>query len=76
MARWAEQGGRCKLTGIEFDLTATGRFRVNPYAPSFDRVDPCGGYTQANVELVCACVTLAFNEFGRDTFDKWVSRLI
>lgn len=41
----------CQATGIQ--LVWTGPDRQNPWAPSVDKVDPLGGYTPDNVQVVC-----------------------
>lgn len=50
------QRGYCPVTKIRFDLTrahqaASGR-KKNPYAPSLDRIDSRGGYTNENTRVV------------------------
>ena len=69
---WTRQDGRCGLTGRPFDIVSPRNGQRNPLAPSLDRVNPLGGYTQANTELVCLDINLAFAEFGREAFDALV----
>lgn len=71
------QNNCCLLTGIEFDFSSSGGSRkFNPKAPSLDRIDPKKGYTPGNVRLVLTCVNLAFNEWGQEFFESWVSAYI
>lgn len=65
-------GGRCSLTGIEFDFNPPSGTRYNPYSPSLDRIDNSKGYTPDNVRLVLTCVNIAFNQFGKEVFDRWI----
>jgi hypothetical protein len=63
------QGGRCALTGVEFDLRVVGAGQARrPFAPSLDRIDCSGGYTRDNARLVCQAVNFALNAFGEDIF--------
>lgn len=46
------QRGSCAVTGLPFDLTPSiNRYR-NAYAPSLDRIDPKGPYSNENVRVV------------------------
>lgn len=69
-----EQHGRCSLTGIAFDLSRHGsaprRSAYNPYSPSVDRIDSAGGYTKANVRLVCTAMNIALNGFGDENLER------
>jgi hypothetical protein len=50
---WVEdalRAGTCQATGVPFDMSL-GHVR-NLYAPSLDKVDPSGGYTQDNTKVV------------------------
>ena len=68
-ALYEAQGGRCALTGLRFDLRIVGNGKARrPFAPSLDRIDSTGGYTQDNVRLVCQAVNFALNAYGEDTF--------
>jgi hypothetical protein len=62
-ALWLECGGRCLLSGIEFDMTPfSGKRR--PFAPSIDRIDPSRGYSKGNCRLVCVAVNYAMSDWG------------
>ncbi len=63
------QNNKCRLTGIEFDMTRGGSFRANPYAPSIDRIDNSRGYTADNIQIICHIVNVAKNEYPTDVFD-------
>ena len=43
--------GKCEVTGMSFDLTHHPKFRVNPFAPSLDRLDAARGYTPENTRM-------------------------
>ena len=62
-------GGRCELTGIQFNLAkAKTGFRA-PLAPSVDRIN-CGfGYTKSNVRFVCVAVNWALSDWGVNVFE-------
>lgn len=61
---------RCTLTGIPFQADRIDGKRVNPFAPSIDRIDTSRGYTPNNVRLVLTSVNLALSDFGLDHFDE------
>lgn len=67
---WIEkkiQEGRCPLTGWHFDLGGPSNgARLNPHAPSLDRIDSRQGYTVSNTRVVCAQANLAKNDFTDD----------
>lgn len=44
----AVKAGRCQVSGLLFD-TSSGR---KPWAPSLDKINPKGGYTKDNVQVV------------------------
>jgi hypothetical protein len=46
----AAQPRHCAVTGRAFELCAKGR---GPFVPSFDKIDPAGGYTKHNTRIVC-----------------------
>ena len=69
LALYRAQGGRCALSGLQFDLRSVGSGKARrPFAPSLDRIDSTGGYTQDNVRLVCQAVNFALNAYGEDVF--------
>lgn len=63
---YVQQRGRCAVSGIPFNLTASNPNdpRTRPYAPSVDRVDNNKGYEQGNVRLVCRIANYAMNIWG------------
>lgn len=62
---WERCGGRCELSGIQFDLGPTvDRGRRRPFAPSLDRIDPRRGYAATNLRLICVVANIALNEWG------------
>lgn len=46
------QLGFCQVTGLKFDLCFDDD-KMNPLAPSLDRIDPKIGYVDGNVQMVC-----------------------
>ena len=62
------EAGCCELTRVAFDFSSPAGTRVNPYAPSIDRIDPKLGYTPDNCRVVCTWVNIAMNEHGAETF--------
>ncbi len=44
--------GICEVTGIPFSWDKCANNR-NPFAASIDKIDPDGGYTMDNVQIVC-----------------------
>lgn len=60
---WKEQDGKCAFSGKELVLEA-GEGRVNPDAPSIDRILPELGYVKGNVRLVTYHVNVCLSEFG------------
>ena len=67
---WVEEEirkGVCPVTGWLFDMSGTkSGARLNPRAPSLDRIDSRQGYTRANTRVVCTQANLAKNDFSDD----------
>lgn len=68
------QGFRCALTGIPFYATNKATSKVNPFTPSFDRIDCSKGYTKDNVRLVVWAINAMLLDWGEDTFKKVATR--
>ena len=64
---------RCCLTGIEFFAKHQAKSALNPYAPSIDRVDPKGGYTQDNVRIVVFALNAMLMDWGQEIFEQIVN---
>lgn len=66
--------GVCELTGVAFDMEG----KRTPNSPSIDRIDPVGGYTPENCEMILWSLNRAFCNYGRsyiiDLFRKIVER--
>jgi hypothetical protein len=76
---WEKQGGKCCLTGTDFELVTGGNCgykRFNPNSASVDRIDNSKGYTPDNVRLVCTAINLAINEFGLENFEKLCEKFV
>lgn len=66
---WDASKGCCVLTGRKFDLAAWGeKGRVNPDAPSIDRIIPKLGYVKGNVRLITYHMNISLSDFGEDIF--------
>jgi hypothetical protein len=54
---WCEDNwnGKCKLTGIDFDLVSPGR---SIFSPSIDRIEPAKGYVTDNCRFILFGVNL------------------
>jgi hypothetical protein len=64
-----DQGGRCAVTGIKFNLERFADALVkHPFAPSVDRRLSSGGYTEDNVRLVCVAVNFGMGQWGEEVF--------
>jgi len=73
---WNKTDGCCAVTGLTFDLDKSDKGKVNPYAPSIDRIKPSLGYTRGNVRLICYQLNLAISEYGLDQFDNLVKAYV
>ena len=64
---WHRQGGRCALSGLEFDDERfPSAFVKRPFAPSVDRIDTDDSHRIGNVRLVCVAVNFARGQWGDD----------
>lgn len=73
IAMMEQQGWRCAVSGIPFDMEATGPNRRafrRPYRPSLDRKRSGGPYSAENVRLVCVAVNVALNEWGDEVLSR------
>jgi hypothetical protein len=70
LAKAEAQDFRCELTGVPFYSSSPveGAWRVNPYAPSLDRITPSLGYTRDNVRIVTFAVNAMLLDWGEDLF--------
>lgn len=69
----AAQGFRCGLTGVPFYAKIDSRCRVHPFGPSFDRIEPGGGYTRGNVRIVLYAVNVMLMDWGEGVFSTVVN---
>ena len=67
--RFAEQHGRCDVTGLEFHLERFPDALVkHPFAPSIDRKRSDRGYTPDNARLVCVGVNFGMGQWGQELY--------
>lgn len=69
----ARQNFRCRLTGISFYMPTASTSYRHPYAPSLDRIDPCGGYTKDNVRIVIFAINVMLMDWGQQVFERVMS---
>lgn len=70
--------GACEVSGIPFSLdrAALNKAKVNPWAPSLDRIDCAAGYAVGNVRLVCTAVNLALRDWGLPVLERIAISLV
>ena len=68
--------GACEMTGLKFQFGKTKGKRVNPWAPSIDRIQPGGDYTKDNCRVVLHWINNALNEHGEATLEVIASRIL
>ncbi len=56
--------GKCALSGLSFDFAPSDISSRNPLAPSLDRIDSNGHYTDGNTRVVCCALNAAISEWG------------
>lgn len=65
---WAEQGGRCQVSGLRLALPRNSleweRRTHDPWKPSLDRIDSSRGYFKGNVRFVAVIANLARHRFS------------
>lgn len=62
---WDRQKGICAISKIPMTINIdSGR---NPYNISVDQINPSGGYTKDNIQLVCMCVNQLKSDFDMKT---------
>lgn len=64
-----KQDFRCLLTGIEFYAKSGTKGKIDPFAPSLDRIEPSKGYTRANVRIISRAVNTMLLDWGQDVFE-------
>lgn len=61
---------RCALTNVPFYFPLETTSRRHPFAPSLDRITAGGGYTTANVRIICFAMNVMLLDWGFDVFEK------
>jgi hypothetical protein len=69
----ALERGKCEVTGIDFWLGSSGDFQNHPLAPSADKIDPRGEYTDENVQIVCQWYNVAK---GQSNDEQMLERML
>jgi hypothetical protein len=70
---YAQQQGRCVVTGLRFDQRRFPDALVkHPFASSIDRRSSSGGYTTDNVRLVCIAVNFGMGQWGEEAKDNQI----
>jgi hypothetical protein len=72
------EAGRCEVTGLPFNMDSNKR--NTPFAPSVDRINSAGGYTEDNCRLVLFAVNAALGDWGEavalDIIQAWLANRI
>ncbi len=69
-----KQNYRCALTGIELTCILE-KGKVCKTNASIDRIDPKGGYTKNNIQLVCAAINKFRIDTPLDEFIDWCKKV-
>lgn len=69
--------GKCEVTDIPFDISINGgKGHINnPWAPSIDRIDQTGPYTQDNCRVTCWIYNRARGAFSDEDFTRMIAAL-
>lgn len=73
---WESQGGRCAISGIQFELAYSDNGGPNKHGPSLDRIDSSLGYTEDNVRLVTYHVNTALTSFGEEALINLAEQIV
>lgn len=68
--------GKCAVTDKPFSNEKPAGYRIRPWAPSIDRIDPRKPYTKENCRVVCAAVNVAMNQFGDALFMGLIEAIV
>jgi hypothetical protein len=67
---WNLQNGKCAITNFNM-LLRNPKGKIDPYAPSLDRIDSSKQYTKKNVRLVCVQANHMLSEIGEDLLKEF-----
>lgn len=73
---WAEQDGRCAISGIEIELQYSDNGGPHKHGPSLDRIDSSMGYTKGNVRIVTYHVNTALSNFGEEALMELAEQIV
>ena len=67
LSLWDKQSGRCAISNYPMAYDKSSLFGV-----SVDRIDPAGGYTRDNVQLLCQGINFAKNMYSnQEMIEFW-----
>jgi hypothetical protein len=66
----------CELSGLPLERIPRGKFRINPFAPSLDRIRPELGYVKSNVRIIAFIVNRSRSDFGDEILMKMARSLV
>lgn len=69
-----QQEGKCALSGVPLTCNLSVGTK-NPTNASLDRINPAGGYTPANVQLVCAVLNSFRSNTPAEEFVDWCRKV-
>lgn len=72
------QNGKCKRTGVNFDLTiyCDNKLKRSPNSMSIDRIDNTKGYVKENIQLVCLMYNLCKNHWSEEEVLAFCKRVV
>jgi hypothetical protein len=66
----------CELSGLPLVRGPREKFRINPFAPSLDRIEPKLGYLKSNVRVIAFIVNRSRSDFGDEILMKMAHALV
>ena len=68
--------GKCEITGLEFELSLSKKYKANPLGPSLDRIIPSKGYTKENVRMVCFGINVMHHDWSDDLMLRFAEKIV
>jgi hypothetical protein len=69
------ENGRCEVTGVPFDMSPGSATKRGALAPSLDQIQPRGGYTPGNTQIVCWAYNLMRSNFDQPELERFIKAL-